>query len=183
MNHKHTHFLAGHRDKKAGQAMIEMVVAMVAILLLIVGLLQLGLLSHAHTQSMLEARERADASALNPDYQHMFSNPPYLQDWNPGPDGARYSVDDQPVSGPAQDIPAYVSTHALPTPLAAWAGPNPVGDVHASAHVTDAMLFVEGESQSDPVPMYPLIRNLVVQNESIRMSHRVWMPWTRGLDE
>jgi len=166
-----------------GQAMIEMVVGMVAILLLVMGLLQIGLLSRAHTQSMMEARERADASALHENYQHLFSTPPYLRDWNPGPDGVRYSVDDQPLYGPAQEIPAHVSAHALPDGLMARVGPNPVRDVHIFLQVTDAMMFVQGESQSDPVMVYPIIRNMVVRNESIRMRHAVWMPWARGLDE
>lgn len=160
-----------------------MVVGLVALLLVFVGLLQIGRLALSHTRAVMEARERADQYAVDPAYHYHTTPPLYIQDWQPGADGVRYSMDDRPMNGPSDEIRTDVLSLAHPNQVAGYIGSTVLQDVEASARVVDAFRFVRGHANSEAIPIYPLLRHLVVSDESIRMEHTVWMPWTAGVDE
>jgi len=170
------------RGSRSGQALAEMVVGMVSILVLVAGLLQIGVLSREHTKTLLDARAEADMQAMSPIHAEQLMGAGYIQDWEEGVEGVRYTRKDRPSPGDPQGIISNVVDHALPSALYRTVGEQRVHRLDESLMVTDAFEFVRGHSYGDPVEMLPIMRRLVTTSESLRMEHEVWMPWTRGLD-
>lgn len=172
-----------HDRSRAGQALVEMTVGLVALMLLLAGLLQIARLSLEHTRTMMAARELADRYAMDDHFNDPAQMPLYISDWQPGRDGVRYSQHDQPIGGAFQEIQLNVLDHARPHDLTARRGPNPIQRVDQSARVSDAFFLMRAEQRGERVPTLPLMRRLVTNDEWLQMDHTVWMPWTRGLDE
>ncbi len=91
---------------RSGQAVVELVVAMLAILVIVGGLLQLVLLAHADTETMAEATAQAsDAAASKGSFADTFSA---IRDWEAGRDNLLLTPDDREVGGslahPRNDI-------------------------------------------------------------------------------
>ena len=89
-----------------GQACVELTIALMAILVILGGLLQLIILAHADTDTMAEATaEASDTAASAGSFSDTFSP---VRDWKPGRDGLILTRDDQEVGGslakPRQDI-------------------------------------------------------------------------------
>ena len=167
----------------AGQALVEMVVGLVAMMLLLVGLLQIGRLAVAHTGAMMRARERADARARAEHYLQTTPQPLYIYDWHPGRDGVRYTQHDVPVPGLHSPIRRDVLSVARTDEIESYLGPGPLQAIEESERISDGLMMVQGRARSESVPIYPLMRRLVVRDEVLSMQHSVWMPWIRGVDE
>ncbi len=91
-----------------GQAIVELVIALFAILVIVGGLLQLVILAHADTETMAEATATAsDAASTAGSFSDSFSA---VRDWEPGTDGMVLTRDDRKVGGslsrPRHDIAA-----------------------------------------------------------------------------
>ncbi len=168
-------------DRRSGQAMAEMVVGLLSIMLLVAGLVQIGMLSRHHTATLLDARAEADAMAMRDNYMEHVPGPSYIQDWQEGVEGVRYTQKDEMQLGNPSEIKAGVLRHARPEQLARHVYPQRVQSLQESVLLVEAFEFVRGHSRAEPVPLLPVIRRLVAQDESIRMEHEVWMPWARGL--
>ncbi len=172
----------GTGDPRSGQALAEMVVGLVAIMLLVVGLLQIGALSREHTKTLLDARAEADMLAMSPVHAEHLMGPGFIQDWEEGIQGVRYTQKDRALPGDPQSILSNVVDHALPPALYRAVGEQRVHRLSESLTVTDGFEFVRGHSYGERVEMLPIMRRLVTPEESLRMEHEVWMPWVRGLD-
>ncbi len=100
-------------SKKHGQAIVEFVVAMVAILAVVTGVIVIGRLQLAHTQSMIEARYEVANSVLAP--QAMLSyDATWLHGWNYGADERAYTADDTPIySLVTRDIALNVANNSM----------------------------------------------------------------------
>lgn len=93
---------------RTGQAIVELVIALFAILVIVGGLLQLVILAHADTETMAEATATAsDAASTEGSFSDTFSA---VRDWEPGTDGMVLTRDDRKVGGslsrPRHDIAA-----------------------------------------------------------------------------
>ena len=166
-----------------GQALVEMVAGLLVVLLLLTGLLQIARLARAHTEAMLVARERADRAAMAMEYPGQMRTPRYILDWEPGVRDVRYTQHDRARTDSGHDIRRSVVRHGRPDQLASYTDNRLLTDVERSLQVTDAFHFVYGSQRSELVPVYPILRNLVIRQESLSMEHQVWMPWLKGLDE
>jgi len=181
---RHTERSAAQRDARVrGQAMIEMVVGLLAMMLLMVGLLQIGRFSIAHNRAQLTARERADRQAIQPTYTPPMAQPVYMRDWDEGVDGVRYTQHDVPVLGAAPEVGTEILVHAHPAQVSAYTDSQPWNDLQASPQVMESLRFVRGFARSAEIPVYPLMQRLVVHDESLSMEQTVWMPWLQGIDE
>jgi hypothetical protein len=166
-----------------GQALVEMVAGLLVVLLLLTGLLQIARLARAHTEAMLIARERADRAAMALEQGGQLRVPRYILDWEPGVRDVRYTQHDRARTDSGHQIRMSVVRHGLPDRLATYTDNGLLADVDRSLQITDAFQFVYGAQRSRSVPVYPILRNLVIRQESLSMEHQVWMPWARGLDE
>ncbi len=170
-------------NSKSGQAIVEFVVGLVAILILTAALLQIGTLVREDGRTLQKARAEAGAAALGSAYFAPVSpGPQYIRDWTVGPDGAAYTRDDRAVIGNAALLSDGIVLHAKPDDLRRLVPDNPVSTLSDSAQVLPGLGFVRGYSSSGPVALYPITRNLIFGRDTLTLESQVFLIWTRGLE-
>lgn len=166
----------------SGQAMVEFIIGLVAILSLFAFLVQFVSLSQAHLNTMAEARRQAGRLSLaglpTPDA------PGYIRSWDEGDDHSRHTRDDHFTrANQAEFVSDYVSTIAPgPAEQAVMASMphNPIGDLrHAAAPVDSFGLFSRREQQN--VNLLPGVRDLLYHAGSIEIESEVWLTSTYGI--
>lgn len=167
---------------RAGQAIIEFVVGLVAVLAVAAGLLQIARLARAHTETLALAREEAARDAMSAGYVEPVSPAPrFIRDWSLGPDGAAYSRDDRIVPGSPGDISSLLIERARPDDLEDLLPDNPVSPMSDPAAVMPGFYLVRGGARSDPIPLLPVVRRLLYNAPSITMEGEVYLIWTTGI--
>lgn len=173
----------GKRGKNdiRGQSLVELVVGLLAVVLVLMGLLQIGRLGMEHTQTLLDGREKADELTITEDFDPIDPTAQYVWRVSDGADDRSYSQDDVRVPGEPQEIIDNVVEHAEPANLEIWMPTNSLAALERPDDFMQAFDLTYGQSHSERVELYPIIRNLVVEDEYIRLQRRVWMPWIRGI--
>jgi hypothetical protein len=167
---------------KSGQAIVELMVGLVALLVLIAALLQVASLSSAHDATMVEARRQAGELAMM-DAEPAFV-PDYILDWHAGPDTKRYTRDDTfTTADPAQFKGTIIDKAAADS--TGWdridAVPNNrISRIHGSGMPQTELGFVKGTASTN-VDLLPVIQSLVYAADSITMETETWMTWTKGI--
>ena len=163
--------------KKSGQALVEFVVSIVAVIVLVAGLVQIGLLTKVHTDVMQEAREKAGELVLSP--MPMGMAPDYIGKWEDGPDGVNYSSDDEAAGGNLAGFQGMTIAGAQPRRLY-----DQVGDNEFYRLIGDPLLvmngFVKGSS-TRTVELLPAMRSLLYGTDSTDVKCDVWMVNGGGL--
>lgn len=166
---------------RAGQALVEMVAGLVAILVVFAGLVQIGRLGRAHTQAMMDARAEAGTFAASDQYVMQSPAPQYLYNWSEGGDDRRHSRDDRPLFALANAVRDDIMAHGRPEDLATRIGENILSEAYANEAVMDSFQLVHGREESDEIELFPVVRELLYDQPSLRMEGDVWLGWTRGL--
>ena len=175
----HTEKMSHARD---GQAMIELVIALVAMVTLVAGLLLIADLGMAQTRTMVEARREAGRLALQ--YLPVVSQPEYILDWNEGLDGKPLTHDDEPLKD------SHIPFNNLIVDMSAadedqW----PVLDSATNSllpglrnHWDPVSVFglVRGY-ESETVPLMSAVQSLFYRADEIEIESEVWMGYTRGI--
>lgn len=167
---------------RQGQALVEFLIGIVAVLVLTGFLVQWTQLARAHRDTMTEARRQAGRFALAGIL--VPSNPDYIRSWYPGEDNSTYSRDDYHRAGdqgafrdiytaPIAPVPAEATTMArVPH--------NPLQDLTDAGSPVNAFgLF--SRRATDEVPLLPVVRHLLYRDESIRLESEVWMTANEGI--
>mgnify|MGYP001587526695 CR=1 FL=1 len=165
-------------NAQSGQAMVEFVVAIVAIIVLAAGLLQFAHLSAAHTVTAYEARREAGAYALMA--TAPFSSPDYILDRTVGADGAAYSRDDGHIGALPGIFSAQVVDFADPAALGSRLPGNAISGLYGDPFPHLEFGMTHG-SATKHVPLLPVIRSLVYKAPEIELESEVWMIWTHGI--
>ncbi len=165
---------------RSGSALLEFVIALVPILLLVAGLLQLGTLSDRWVRTYNEARGEAAALAMSDTFSSSAVS--LVSTVEAGRDGAGYSADDQRNAGSAALPRAGILQHARPEALMSLAPGNPISAAALSDPLAEQLRLVRGSARSDPVPLLPVVRHLLYQADSIRIENDATLTWTKGLD-
>lgn len=179
----HANLQSSRRAARQGQALVEFVVGLVAVLALLAGLLQLASLGTAWIEAHAEARTAAARRAIL-DAAPGGAVPRYLRDWEPGPDRRRHTRDDVALTGNPVPFQSVVVGAAVSGPhhreilervprdriTALYDGPAP------------ASLFglVSGTGTRD-VPTLPAVRSLLYRADRIALQETVWMTRTGGI--
>ena len=162
-----------HRD---GQALIEFIVGLVAILALTAGLLQLTTLANAQRDTLSDARQEAG--------QHAFlltgplEAPRYIETWSPGPDDRTFSRDD--VARETSQLPFQRQVvDRLGSSPADWTvmdtiPDNPMADLRTTPEPVDAFGLVVGSAHRN-VTLLPAVRHLLFSADAIDVESKVWM--------
>ena len=171
---------------RSGQAMVEFIVGLVAVMALLAGLLQVASLGKAHTDSMVEARrEAADLAMMDlGDGTVVLSDPDYIQEWNVGPDGRHHSRDDTWTEANAGEFNERIVDRAAADPEG-WSilgdvPNNPIGQLHGNWDAVAALGLVHGHDER-PVPLLPAVRSLLYRADSVDVECDVWLTWTKGI--
>ena len=165
-----------------GQAMIEFVVGIVAVLVLFAGLLQIIELSTTRTDAMIEARcEVAQAAIGGADVR---GTPSYLETWEDGADERNFSADDEPTIGNQGSFRSAILDKAAGNDDYAWQTlndmPNDVSDLRASDAPVSRFGLLRGQ-ESVTISLIPAIRHLVYDAEEIEIECTVWFPALGGI--
>ncbi len=168
--------------RKSGQALIELVVGLIVILALTAGMLQVASLTRAHTDTMENARSRAGEWALRDDYLSPF--PQYIAEVLPGPDGIRYTRDDETISADQATFQAAIVERSAGTPagwetLGAIPG-NRIMQLRATAAPVLEFGLI-GAREQEQIEILPAVRNLIYNAQMIEVEGSAWMTWTRGI--
>ncbi len=165
-------------DPRAGQALAEFVIALVVILVVFAGILQIGSLGLHQTQLMSDARGEAGNLAMMA--QATLSPSDYILDRTVGPDLAPYSKDDDLVLAYAGDLQGGIVDFAHPQELQARLPNNPVSTISASPAPESQFGLVRGHATRTR-PLLPVITDLLYARDSIRLEGTAWLTWTTGI--
>jgi len=167
---------------RSGQALIELTIALVAILAILAAILQVGILSRAHLGVMQEARGAAGQYAIGETYQTVAPGARMIRTWDDGPDGKTYSRDDSAVLGGSAFLRQSVLPVARPDELAAQVPGNEFFRLNYNEPIVDEFYFVRATASSRPVPLLPVVRALLYRDDTIRLDAESVTVWTRGID-
>jgi hypothetical protein len=170
------------RHKIAGQSLVELVVGLLAVVLVLMGLLQVGRLGLERTQTMMDGREAVDEVVMDSSFEPLDPGAAYGWGVADGPDRRSYSQDDLLLHGSPELIIEDVVEHATPEALAIWAGETAITPLEYQEDFMQAFDLSYEQSSSGIIELYPIIRNLVTDDERIIIRRRVWMPWLRGVE-
>lgn len=155
-----------------------MVVTLVAILVLLTAILQIGQLGILHSRTLHDARDHAGALSLLPN--PTFAGPDYIADWTPGADGATFSRDDQSRSGWAGGFESGIVQPAHPQILAGYLPANPVSPLAGNALPQMNFGLIQAHANATNSTL-PIVRRLVYAADSIEVEGRAWATWTKGI--
>jgi hypothetical protein len=166
------------RGTRSGQAIAEFVVGLIALVVLFMGMLQIQYLAHAHTLALNEARSQAGQDAMQTPYILRYNVPRWIGDWNTGRDNVIYSQDDAVQQGNPGSVTVGIVSHAHPTDLSTYAPGNELSAAANTASLLDGLMLTHGRERSPPVTMFPIIRSVVYDADSITMQGDAWLTWT-----
>jgi hypothetical protein len=178
---------AGRRTAmKNGQAMVEFLVGLVAVMALLIGARQVASLARNHTEAMVEARRQAGELAILTDLDgesDILYHASYLDTWDTGPDGRPHTRDDVPVFAVAsafQDTVVERSASAEDWELLESIPENRVQRLRQNADPVQFFGLVQGYD-SRTVALLPAARSLIYNAESIEIEAEAWIPLLRGI--
>ncbi len=168
---------------KGGQAIIELTIALVAILVLMTAMLLIVHVGTARTQAMMDARHEAGINAMLNSQQ--ITSPNYIRDWNEGPDGKKLTVDDVPIMDIAQPFNNDVVAHAA-ADNAGWIQLNNTTNqslVRLKNAANPSALFglVKGEQRTSIDLRAFIPNNLLFDSDDMEIDETVWMTYTKGI--
>jgi len=162
----------------AGQALVEFVVALVAILVLFAGLVQIGLLTSTRTQTMIDARQEAGQNAIAP--LSVSPVPDYIENWQAGSDTRQYSADDVFTTANAADFSGQLVAYGHPEDLHSWVPANAVSPLYQNPNPVSLFGLVSGDA-SETVQLLPAVTHLIYAADSINIYSEVWLGWSQGI--
>lgn len=165
---------------RAGQAMVELAVGLLAMMALLGALIQIGRLAHARSRTMMEARAAAGALSLAGTNTPGITGGEYIYNWHIGRDGRAYTRDDVPLTanGNAEAVQAAVTAFGVaeaPSPPI-----NPFRHLAAGVHPGRDFALVNS-AESESVDVLSVVRRLMYNNDTVVVSSRVWMVWMGGI--
>lgn len=161
--------------------MIEFCIGLVAIMVVVAGVIQLGRLGHERTRIMLDAREEADFFAFDTLYEPPDAPPAFISLLDHAADNRSYSKDDVAQAGHAGVMHDALIDRSLPDMLEAYIPDNPLSELDDAVAMIENFSFVRGASDSTRIRLLPIIRRLVYQQDYIEITEEVWTVWTSGL--
>lgn len=170
------------RAQRNGQAMVEFIVALVSIVVLAAGLLQLTSLMLAQSRTMVEARGDAGEAAVQP--AAALSDPEFIKDWENGYDMVPYTVDDEVIESAAESSFRNLFVERA-APSTGWdfveqSPSDRISTMRTLLSPATQFGLVDG-SAAETVALMPAVRSLLYDAESITLRSKVYMTFCGGL--
>lgn len=171
----------GRHASRSGQAMVEMVAALLCILAVMAGLLQLVLMGTADTDTMVEATAQAAARATSGVL--LSETPDPIADWEPGNDGMEQTKDDEPVPGSLAGVRQNIAGPTAPD--GDWAAVdaarhNAIAELHHGLLPASTFGLVRGSASRD-VEVIPVAKALFGLRDPTDVENEVWTAAVGGL--
>lgn len=172
-----------------GQAIIELCVCMVAIIVLISAMIQFSSLTKAQTDTMVASRAMAGEQAMSEG--PTLPAPEFIYDWNETTYTVqnkaykvRYGADDTPVPGNSDPLHSMIVEETV-SDAAEWSiveeRPNYMYDLHSSDFGPGTLFGMVNGSASTNINLISAFQKLVYSKDSIDIESEVWMTWTKGI--
>jgi hypothetical protein len=162
--------------------MIELCIALVSILAICGGLLQLTSLTHLQTKALFDARKHCA--------EHVFldsppaGSPDFIGLRQTGPDGKPLTADDTFAAADRAQFAATVAAKAVED-SADWEliGRSPNNSLLALRdNIEPEHVFgLVGGEASETIDLLPVVQHLLYSKRSITTEANVWLTWTRGI--
>lgn len=172
----------GSRHPRVGQALMEFVVALVAVVVIIAALLQITALSRERLRAIQAARARVATMSLADQYSTMTPEAELMADWSLGSDGRPMSADDRAIATTPDRLRDGVLEHARPEELAAIIPSNVITRAAWRDPLAESFGLVRGTARSDPVELMPVVRNLLYRADDIRVEGDATGVWLKGVE-
>ena len=160
--------------------MTEFIIALIAFLVVIVAILQMGWFCRAKVQTMIWSRANAGRLAIQDEF--VLTATPFVGTWSNGPDGVPYTEDDRMVGADATPF-MNVATRATSEPFNyPFYSPFYV----QNNHLAEFMDLNAGDYSTTrgwaigidyrEVPIDPVFQKLVLSQRSLIISSRTVLP-------
>lgn len=165
------------RASRSGQALVEVTIALLVIVLLVTGIVEFVRLAGAKGETISEARAEAGRKAMSAG-MGVTRVPDFIRDWEEGADGLRHTADDAMKPDSASRLATF--TDPIVPREQDWAYLDGcVNDdfvrMGRSPFPAGALSMSYGES-SRTVWLSPAMRDWIVGKESMEISTDVWLP-------
>ena len=171
------------RRGRAGQAMVEFVVGLIALLVVAVGILAVAALVRADTESFAEAQEEAVRRSMGNATPDSFSP---VADVAPGDDDLPLTKDDKAVRGSLDGI-RRIASHGLPAGGARPLGPGGAEPGHDAVGTFgrggagDALFSLRVGRGEEEAELPPAAQPLLGLESPVKLRNEVWLPQTGGV--
>ena len=168
---------------ESGQAMIELMLGVIMILILVAGGVQLADIMRHH--SAIDARIRGDAGVIAMSPLLFLDTPDYILTWDGGRDRQRFTADDRRVPGDPAAI-KNIADHTARQGSQDWGvflglhQPSSIEALHQTPVPMMALGFV-GVRCTVQVPVSDIVQELVYASPEVKEQEDCWMPVMRGL--
>lgn len=171
--------------RRSGQAAVEFIVGLLLMLIVLTGIIHVCRMSRTSLFLHSVLRGNAGEEAMS---VISSASTGYISDWQAGPDGIRYTADDQPVRNSAMLLATldlltrYTAENPDDWNYIAGGTRLPVSMVtlHASPIMATTVGFVHAE-ETLHVPVDTVIRQLIYDKDEVAIKEEVWMPLMGGL--
>ena len=170
--HPHNH------NPRTGQAMIELMLGVILIMLLLTGAMQYIQVASAHAAIDGGIRGKVGRYAMELMYQE--DTPASIQTWDPGPDGQRFTADDTPILKPPTTLTTIAGGCA--TNATDWnefgqlSHPSSMETIHTATVVPQTALGFIGIRWTTIVPVSQAAQQLYYTNPNATVQEDCWMP-------
>jgi len=164
--------------RKSGQALVELVVALVVFMVLFASIIQISRLGIHQSRAMGEARRLAGVKSMLD--VSSFENPLFIEAVTKGPDNTSYSRDDDSITGNPGVFTNGITQYSHPGDLNRFRPGNPVSVIDGCISPQTMFGLVHGEV-TDRVDLMPVISQMVYRADAVEVRGIAWMTWTKGI--
>jgi len=168
--------------RTGGQALIEVCVCLIGIVVILLAMVELTNLSMIQTRTMTEAR--ANVARVMQDEIVLFPTADFLQTWEEGADGKRYTADDVPVTASVSSFYGTIVNKSV-SDASDWnvfaGNPNHIVDLHNTPGIVSPFFGLLKGDASETTNLLPGFQRFIYGAETITIESEVWMTWTKGI--
>ena len=171
---------------KSGQAIAELVMGLIALVVVFMGMLLIQSLGVMHTQTLMAARLEAGKDALSDQYICRYSAPQWISTWKAAAGQDTYSAHDLPILGSPNNVASVIGAYAQPSQLQGYLPQSTGVTYFKNAAVPNSLLsdffLTHGQAiTNQPLTAFPFIQWLpAYQNSgsgSIQLQGNAWLTW------
>lgn len=166
---------------KAGQSIIEFCIGLIALLTVVSGAFQLGMMGLGRTNARVEATAIASARSVDDESDTFRWIRNYVSEVSEGTDGRSYSQDDEVITQHAGDAFDRILGNNSPFLLQIYAPNNQFSRIFGTDDMQASLGFVRATAVEGNIPVMPIVRRLFFDQNSIDVEAEVWSVHLGGL--
>jgi hypothetical protein len=168
-------------QQRSGQALIEMMVGLVGLLVVFTGLLTIAHMGYAQSNVMMQARRAAGEYAMAQAYVTEAPSPYFILDWTSGQDQKKFSSDDKMQTGDPTEAVRKIVDPAKPDELEARISDNAISSLGSSS-LLDGFHLVHARVSTNHISLLPAAQHLFYKSDNVHIDGDVTLTWTRGIN-